>query len=434
MTQAIVGSWYIGNIEDLGSTDQIVFTFLEDGTFLVADKGTTDADGTSGLEYGTYSWNETSGALTMTYSVNTDGGWGTSSAGITSATVSGDTLTFFGTDTPPEGFVVPRLISAVDSIVGSWLFVEDGDRMVFTFLPDGTYLLADKGNSVTDPDGTDGIEQGTYSWNASTGVLTWVTLVNTDGEWGLSHAHQDVKSFHLVAGSLVIEVDGGANTITGTRLSPLPAAPDATSGPDILSGTASNDTINALGGDDTIDGLAGIDASVYSGLRSGHTITKTATGFTVADTAGDDGTDTLSGIERLQFSDIRVALDVDGNAGTVAKILGAVFGAESVHDHPDYMGIGLSLLDGGMSYATLMQLAIGVRLGVAAADNSAVVDLLYTNVVGSHPGAAEQALFVGLLDSGNFTAGTLGVLAADTAINQSNIDLAGLAQTGIDYL
>jgi hypothetical protein len=432
MSQAIVGSWYIGGIEDLGSTDQIVFTFLENGTFLIADKGTADAFGTSGLEFGTYSWNAQTGALAMAFAINTDGEWGASHTGITHATVSGNNLTFFGADTPPEGFVIPRLFSAQNSIVGSWYGADpDGDdQLVFTFLADGTYLLADKG--TPDSDGQSGMEQGTYTWNPATGALTYSTLVNTNGEWGLSHSHDEIHEAHLSGGGLVLGPVGDGFQLL--RLSPLPPMLNATSGPDILIGTGTNDTIDGLGGNDTINGQGGIDTAVYSGPRAGHTLTKTANGFTVADISGAHGTDTLVNVERLQFSNVSVALDVGGNAGTVAKILGAVFGAASVHDHPDYMGIGLSLLDGGMSYAALMELAIGARLGPAASSNSAVVDLLYTNVVGSHPGAADLAFYVGLLDSGNFTAGTLGVLAADTTINQDNIGLAGLALTGIDYV
>lgn len=435
MAQAIVGSWYIGHIEDLGSTDQLAVTFLEDGTFLVADKGTADAFGRSGLEYGTYTWNATTGALVMNYTVNTDGEWGTSNAGLTTATVVGDNLTFFGSDTPPEGFVIPRLISAANSIVGSWFIGDpDGDhgsdKLVFTFLADGTYMLADKGTVANDPSGTSGIEQGTYTWNLSTGAFAFNTLVNTDGEWGLSHTNGEIQEIHLVGDTLFI---GPLSENFGlTRLSPLPAGQNATSGPDVLTGTASNDAFNGLGGNDTIDGLGAIDTSVYTGLRGGHTISTTLTGFTVTDNSGPDGNDTLSNVERLQFSDVRVALDVSGNAGTVAKVLGAVFGADSIEDHPDYVGIGLALVDGGMSYATLMQLAIEVRLG-AGASNAAVVELLYTNVIGIAPGAEALALYVGLLDSGTFTAGTLGVLAADTPMNQANIDLVGLAQTGIIY-
>jgi hypothetical protein len=42
--------------------------------------------------------------------------------------------------------------------------------------------------------------------------------------------------------------------------------------------------------------------------------------------------------------------------------------------------------------------------------------------------------FVDWLDSGQETVASLGVMAAETAFNRANIDLVGLAQTGLAYL
>ena len=147
---------------------------------------------------------------------------------------------------------------------------------------------------------------------------------------------------------------------------------------------------------------------------------------------GLDGTDTLTRVERLQFSDMKVAFDLDGFAGITAKILGAVFGRESVANL-QYVGIGLGLLDGGTSYFDLMQLAINARLG-ANANAEAVVNLLYTNVVGVAPGSADLELYTGLINSGAYSATTLGILAADTSLNIANVGLVGLAQTGLEYM
>lgn len=194
-------------------------------------------------------------------------------------------------------------------------------------------------------------------------------------------------------------------------------------------GYAGNDTIFGGAGNDVIDGGAGIDTAVYAATRADSQVTKTATGFTVKSSA--DGTDTLTGIERLSFSDVKVAYDIGGNAGTAAKVLGAVFGASSINN-PSYVGIGLSLLDGGMSSIDLMQLALNARLG-AGASHVDIVKLLYTNVVGSAPPPGDQAYYVGLLDTRQLSEASLGVLAADTPLNQANIGLVGLAATGIQF-
>ena len=169
-----------------------------------------------------------------------------------------------------------------------------------------------------------------------------------------------------------------------------------------------------------------------AGARGAYRLTRTAYGWDVDDTSGTEGNDKLSNVERLKFADMSIALDLSGNAGTVAKILGAVFGRAAVANEA-YAGIGLYYVDGGMSYESLMQLAIDVRLG-AGASHQAIVDLLYRNVVGSPPPADTAAYFVSLLDHQAFTVAGLGAMAADTDLNQTNVDLVGLAQQGLEYV
>jgi len=418
---SIVGTWYIGSPG--GGTDQIAFTFLADGTFLVADKGTVanDPNGTSGLEWGNYTWDSATGALSLDVLINTDGQWGLShSGGITTgtATVVDDVLTFTASD---GAFSVPRLMSPPDSIVGSWYADHPGggtDQIAFTFLADGTFLVADKGTVANDPNGTSGIEWGNYTWDPTTGATTINLVINTDGEWGMgTSAPRTISATFGVSGD-TLSLDFGDGATTATRLSPLAAT--------TITGTAGNDSLAGTAGSDTIVGLGGIDTVAYAGARSGYTVSKTAAGFTVAGA----GTDTLTGVERLQFSDTKLALDLDGNAGYVARILGAVFGRESV-TNKEYVGIGLSYMDGGMSYEALMALAIDVRLGGVSA--TAVVNLLWGNVIGGMPSASDLATYSGMLQGGT-SAGALGVLAANTSFNEANIGLTGLMQTGIEFI
>jgi hypothetical protein len=205
---------------------------------------------------------------------------------------------------------------------------------------------------------------------------------------------------------------------------------NALSGNDTINGSSFNDILLGFAGSDNINGGVGIDTAGYLSIRNNCSINKTLTGFTVSSSA--DGTDILTGIERLKFSDTKLAIDLDGNAGLTVKILGSVFGATFV-SNKQFVGIGLQFLDGGMSYSDLMKLAIDTRLG-AGASNTAVVNLLYTNVVGSAPGKADLDHFVGLLDSHTVTISGLGIMAADTALNTTNINIIGLAQTGIEFI
>jgi hypothetical protein len=61
------------------------------------------------------------------------------------------------------------------------------------------------------------------------------------------------------------------------------------------------------------------------------------------------------------------------------------------------------------------------------------VALLWTNIVGTAPTATEAQPFVDMLNGGT-SVGALGVLAADTLLNQANVNLIGLATTGLDYV
>jgi methionine-rich copper-binding protein CopC len=185
-------------------------------------------------------------------------------------------------------------------------------------------------------------------------------------------------------------------------------------------------------GNDTITGGSGIDTAIFTGNLSNYILSKSGSTFTVQARTGSDGTDTLTSIERLQFANTKVAIDLDGNAGTTVKILGAIFGAASV-SNKTYVGIGLTLLDGGTSYADLMDAALSAKLG-AAYSNEAEINLLYQNLAGALPSTADLAYWAGTLSSGQLTHVSLAVMAADLELNSSNIRLLGLQQTGIEYV
>ena len=54
-------------------------------------------------------------------------------------------------------------------------------------------------------------------------------------------------------------------------------------------------------------------------------------------------------------------------------------------------------------------------------------------MIGTKPTAVDIQPFIALLDNG-MSAGALAHLAADTSFNTTNINLVGLAQTGIEYM
>jgi hypothetical protein len=178
-----------------------------------------------------------------------------------------------------------------------------------------------------------------------------------------------------------------------------------------------------------IAGGAGVDQVVFAAPSSAYAVAPTAGGWVV--TGGPGDVHTLSGVERLQFSDGKLALDLGGHAGTVAKDLGVLFGPGGVAN-PTYAGIGLSLLDGGMAPADLMQLGLNVALGPNVGD-AQLVTTLYQNVVGAAPSQAFVAQYTQLLENGTFTPVSLAMFAADTAQNLSSIGFVGLSTHGLHY-
>jgi len=193
-----------------------------------------------------------------------------------------------------------------------------------------------------------------------------------------------------------------------------------------ITGNESANRLTGGAGNDQIDGAGGIDTAVYSGTRAQYAVTLGASDQVTGSATGE-GTDTLTNVERLQFSDGKLAIDLEGNAGIVAKILGAVFGPAALSDGT-LAGIGLNIADtSGQSYPQLMQLALNYRLG-SSASNEAVVNLLYTNVIGSAPDAGTQAHYVSWITGGGYTQASLAVLAADF------MGVPAAAANGLAYL
>jgi serralysin len=198
----------------------------------------------------------------------------------------------------------------------------------------------------------------------------------------------------------------------------------------IILGTARSEIIVGSNSDDLIDGGDGVDTVIFSGARALASLE--VDGQSIGISSSTTGIDTLVNVERVQFSDLSLAFDINGDAGFVAKLLGAVLGAEGVSNEV-YVGMGIHFLESGLSFEELMGSAIDTVLG-AEPSSRAVVNLLYTNVVGVAPSESELLNYAGILDSGTMSIAQLGVEAANTGLNESNIDLVGLATIGLDYI
>jgi hypothetical protein len=205
---------------------------------------------------------------------------------------------------------------------------------------------------------------------------------------------------------------------------------------DWFDGSEGDDSFQGFGGDDVLKGDGGMDTAHYRGARADYQLTRDEVSWRIADHSDNrDGTDRLEGIERLRFSDGAVALDLDGDAGTVARLVATLFGPSHM-GRTDLMGIGLALLDDGLSDAALAELAAASSEFADLAGSHADADFVrqvYRNVTGHEPDAAALRHYTGLLASGAETQGSLALWASQTDLLAQRIDLVGLAASGLAY-
>lgn len=126
----------------------------------------------------------------------------------------------------------------------------------------------------------------------------------------------------------------------------------------VMNGGGGRDILTGGGGDDALDGGAGTDTAVFSGARSGYTVT-TVDGVTTV--TGADGVDVLTGVERLQFSDQTLLTAAGGGrflAGTAnAEVLGDTALNDEIEagagDDLINLGLGNDRVDGGTGRDTV---------------------------------------------------------------------------------
>lgn len=290
-----------------------------------------------------------------------------------------------------------------------------------------TYKVsATSSNFIWDGDGVDTID--------ATDLTQGATVYLTPGYWG--YAGINKASTITASGQITVNFGSVIENLNGTAYADNLFGTDTKN---TINGGAGKDSINGLGGndlliggqgDDQIIGGLGIDTAQFSGTFANYSLTTSKAQFSVTDKRlNSDGLDSLAGVERLKFSDKSIAIDLDGNAGISAKIIGAVLGKEAVKI-PAFMGIGLSLLDQGMSYSDLGALALAA---VGANSNEAIATTVWRNLYGTTPTIEEIAPVVKQLNAG-LKPGDYIVSVGDSTINSTNIGLVGLVSTGIEFV
>lgn len=207
---------------------------------------------------------------------------------------------------------------------------------------------------------------------------------------------------------------------------------------DKLFGNDENNIITLNGGDDYVDGGLGIDRIIVKLAKSDFKLSAAEDGKTL-----EFNLDTLSNpfvynkveivnVERVSLTNANLAIDIDGNAGITAKILCAFLGASGIQ-RADLVGVGLDLLDTGTSYEGFLQAALDAVFGQNPS-GATLVNHFYGTLTGQ---SAPQSLidhYGSLIDNGSLSPVSLAMQVAENELNLQNIDLVGLATTGIEYI
>ena len=240
-----------------------------------------------------------------------------------------------------------------------------------------------------------------------------------------------IASISFTLGNFVENLDlaAGAGALAGTGNALA----------NVLVGNDADNLLRGLGGNDTIDGGAGIDTAGYENARAGYALKRLADGsLEVRALAGSEGTDLLTRVERLQFADGRWAVDFQPEASgrEAALVLGAVLGKAAL-GNPGVVGLLIRYFDTGVSMAQACSLLVDsgiVRDIAGGADNAALVRLLFQNLFGVAADAGTTAALTGLMAANQLGQAQFLQLVTELELNQVNVDLVGLGQSGLAYL
>ncbi len=356
-------------------------------------------------------------------------------------------LSAYGSDQADINFTFDTVLSMGESSLGRW------DLTVFDLeAGDAGTLRSWTLNLVGKPDSADDLYLYTDEFSESAaGAAARRTLTDTGGT--------DMLNAAAVSTRVLIDLNPGASsTIDGTTLKTSSStvienawggdgADTLTGnsannrlyggrGNDSLSGGTGNDVLTGGYGNDVISGGNGFDTVRFEGPRANFLVTRTTNGWNIVDRVGLEGSDTATSVDRLEFSDYGLAYDLAGNAGYTAQIIRALFGSSFLKEEV-YVGLGIDLLDGGMSYQDVVSLAIGTPLFLdlaGSSSNAAFVTQLWKNLFGGTPSTSDLNYYVGLLNNDSFSQASLGTAAAQSSFNTGSVELTGLVASGIEYL
>ena len=204
------------------------------------------------------------------------------------------------------------------------------------------------------------------------------------------------------------------------------------SGSDLVICNDLGNVINLGIGSDTVIGGIGFDTVNIPNNIKNFNYTSNASEIDFTGTVSGAKQYKLLNIERVRFLDSSIAFDINsGNAGIAVEILGVIFG-KTFNNNQKQTGQAINFLDSGKSPIDLAKLLLNTKypLGV---DNQTEIKLLYQNLLNVQPSSSDLSYWSDQILNGTYTQSNLALMASQTQLNLTNVNLSGLQQTGLIF-
>lgn len=183
----IVGTWQSADASHK-------LTLLADNTFEFIENDITRTTPENGVEKGTYSYNSGTGDITFNITVDTnDPGNGSGLGDIGTPSIISSVLSNNNNSMFIAGVIT---LTRSSKVVGVWKSATDHIMALF---PDNTFIYFE--NDVSAPAPQNGVERGTYTYNLTTGDITFAVTIDTNDP-GNDSGVGDIGSTKTFASSL----------------------------------------------------------------------------------------------------------------------------------------------------------------------------------------------------------------------------------------
>lgn len=225
-SQSLVGAWYLGN--ELDDTDYNVLIFINDTQYIVGHtENMSNANLVSG-EFGTYTWDQYTGAFQASLTGESDG-----DAGLTTdpaqMILQDDILTLY--ESNGDVVELTRIVGE-NEIAGSWVTPNSGffaGHSVLTIVDENRYFYI---HSTADSNAQQVTgEFGTYTWDEDSLILTSSVIDQSDGNAGFNGLDKEITINNWVMS--IVDVNTSQLDAEATAVDPTAYRPNVVTAEEI---------------------------------------------------------------------------------------------------------------------------------------------------------------------------------------------------------